>query len=122
MVRVTVLPAVKYAPVTFTFVPVKRRVLGDALTVAGGNGGVGVGRGLGLGVGAWVGGALAGGGVDPGVEAGGVDLGVCPGAGLAPAEGVADVLAAGVGSTVPAATTCSVWWAWHDESQQIWTV
>jgi hypothetical protein len=89
--------------------------------------GLGVGVGLGFGVGGgdagWVGVGLdAGGGVDPGVEAGGVDFGVCPGVGLAPAEGVADVLAAGVGSTVPAATTCSVWWAWHDESQQIWTV
>jgi hypothetical protein len=49
---VAVLPAVKYVPFTVTFVtPVKRMVLGDALRVAGGNGGVGVGLGLGLGLG-----------------------------------------------------------------------
>ena len=102
---VTAFDAVKFAPVTVTAVtPATMPELGLALTVAaGGGGGVGVGLGLGVGVGvgAWVGGGLAGGGVDPGVEAGGVDVGVCPGFGLAPAEGV--------GSTVPAATTCSVW-------------
>jgi hypothetical protein len=125
-VMVTAFDAVKLAPVTVMGVtPATMPELGFALTVAaGGGGGVGVGfeLGVGIGVGACVGGGLAGGGVDPGVEAGGVDVGVCPGVGLGPAEGVALVLAAGVGSTVPAATTCSVWWAWHDESQQIWTV
>ena len=60
-VMVTLLPAVKFAPVTVTGVtPASSTVVGDALIEAGGGGvGVGLGSGLGIGlaigVGGWVG-------------------------------------------------------------------
>jgi hypothetical protein len=70
--------------------------------------------GVGLGAGCEVGLGLA-----PGV---GFDVGVWPGVGLTAADGVAEGSATGVVITVPGATTCSVWWARHVESQQISTV
>jgi hypothetical protein len=72
-VKVTVVPPVKFAPVTVTVVPERSTVLGDALIEAGGGGGGGVGLGLGTGLGIGVGGCVGvglGAGWEVGLEVG----------------------------------------------------